>query len=439
LRGPAYVHKRAAVLLDRYGITPAKAVDRVEGLIATLAEYGCAPTLPTPGRVVQRYPQFFRHLQDAGAEIVVHGYDHVDLGVYPPTEACEQLVRAAQVFARHGIEVYGFRCPYLSCTDDLLDALPKDVFDYSSNKAIRWDVASSTGVRNAATILDVLHRLYRPTSSLDAVCTPWTRSNMVEIPVCLPDDLELHDGLHLGREGMTQAWSQILHRTHRRGELFVLLFHPELAWHCQQPLVTVLREAEGLQPPVWVARLRDISNWWREKSRFTVAVSHTSAGLHISFTCSERATILVRGLGTCGPERVRCPEPFVPGPKDQGPVEGWDGAYYQLRTRALHVPAEPRPFVGLPVNAPKRIVSFLREQGYILDTGETAARCGTYIDAATLAGLTSEVELINYIEASAGPLVRYWRWPNGAKSAMCVTGDLDALTLLDYASRLFVR
>jgi len=477
LRGPAYVHKRAAVLLDRYGITPAKAVDRVEGLIATLAEYGCAPTLPTPGYIVQRYPQFLRHLQDAGAEIAVHGYDHVDLGVYPPTEACEQLVRAAQVFAHHGIEVYGFRCPYLSCTDDLLDVLPEGVFDYSSNKAIWWDVASSTGVRNAATTLDVLHRLYRPTSALDTVCTPWTRSNVVEIPVCLPDDLELHDGLRLGPEGMTQAWSQILHRTHRRGELFVLMFHPELAWRCQQPLMTVLHEATRLHPPVWIARLRDISNWWREKSSFAVAISHTPAGLHISFTCSERATILVRGLGTCGPERARCPEPFVPGPctgppwvlghctvrsstvpkplvlwpkdtgdqgsgtvpKDQGPVEGWDGAYYQLRTRALHVPAEPRPFVGLPVNAPKRIVSFLREQGYILDTGETAARCGTYIDAATLAGLTSEVELINYIEASAGPLVRYWRWPNGAKSAMCVTGDLDALTLLDYASRLFVR
>jgi len=416
-------------LLDRYGITPSKAADRVEGVIATLAEYGCAPTLPTPGRVVQRYPQFIRHLQDAGAEIAVHGYDHVDLGVYPPAEACEQLVRAAQVFARHGIEVHGFRCPYLSCTDELLDVLPKGVFDYSSNKAIGWDVVSSTDAHNVNTTSDVLHRLYRPTSARDAVCMPWTRSNVVEIPVSLPDDLYLHDGLHLDPEGMTQAWSQILHRTHRRGELFVLLFHPELAWRCQQPLVTVLREATRLQPPVWIARLRDISNWWREKSSFAVAVSHTPAGLHISFTCSERATILVRGLGTCGSERVRRPEP----------VEEWDGAYYQLRTKALHVPAEPRPFVGLPANAPKRIVSFLREQGYILDAGETATRCGTYMDAATLAKLTTQVKLISYIEASPGPLVRYWRWPGGAKSAMCVTGDLDALTLLDYAFRLFVR
>ncbi len=415
------MHRRAAILLDRYGFTPSQAADRVESLIAALAEHGCAPTFPTPGRVVQRYPLFFRHLQDAGAEIAVHGYDHVDLAVYPPTEASEQLMRASQVFARHGIEVSGFRCPYLSCTDDLLDALPKGAFDYSSNKAIWWDVVASTGNHNATMTLDVLHRLYQPTSALHGVCTPRTRSNLVEIPVCLPDDLELHDGLQLGPEGMTQAWSQILHRTHRRGELFVLVFHPELAWRCQQPLITILGEARSLRPPVWIARLRDISSWWREKSSFAVAISHTPAGLHISFTCSERATILVRGLGPCGSEYL------------------WDGAYYRLKGRELNVTSKSRPFVGLPADTPKRVVSFLREQGYILDTGETSTRCGTYIDAATLAGLTSDVELVRIIEASVGPLVRYWRWPGGAKSAMCVTGDLDALTLLDYASRLFAR
>jgi hypothetical protein len=107
-----------------------------------------------------------------------------------------------------------------------------------------------------------------------------------------------------------------------------------------------------------------------------------------------------------------------------------------LSTRELDIPAEPRPFVGLPASTPEQTVSFLEEQGYILDSGETATSCGTYIDAATLARVTTEVELINHIEASSGPLIRYWRWPDGAKSAMCVTGDLDALSLLDYALRL---
>lgn len=424
LRNPGYVYKRAVILLDRYGTTPFRIVNQVQGCIAALAEYGCAPTLPTPGRVVRRYPRLIRSLQDAGAEIAVHGYDHVDLCAYPPSEASEQIVRAARVFDHYGISVHGFRCPYLRCTDELVNALPKGMFDYSSNNAIWWDVVPATDADHATTVLDTLQRFYRPRSAHDTVVTPWMRSNMVEIPVSLPDDLQLHDGLRLGPEGIAQAWSRILHRTHQRGELFVLMSHPELASHCQRPLMTLLRDAVQLQPPVWIANLRDISSWWREKSSFAVAVSRAPTGLHISFTCSERSTILVRGLNTCG---------------SHGSEDRWDHAYYQLRTRDLYVPADSRPFVGLVAHTPRHIVDFLQEQGYILDTGETATRCATYIDAATLVGLANEAELIDYIETSAGPLVRYWRWPGGAKSAICITGDLDALTLFDYASRLFVR
>jgi hypothetical protein len=421
VRGPAYVYRRARMLLSRYGITPSEAMDRVQSCVSALTQHGCAPTLPTPGRVVQRYPRFMRQLQSAGAEIAVHSYDHVNLAARTPNEARRQLVRAAEVFAHHGIEVYGFRCPYLSATDDLLDAVPAGVFDYSSNKAVWWDVDSPTPAQERSTTPEVLHRLYKPTPAVHMLCTPRTRPNLIEIPVSLPDDLELHDGLGLDLEGMTQAWSEILHRTHQRGELFNLVFHPELARSDLQPLVTIVLEAKRLQPPVWIARLRDVSNWWREKSGFGAVTSYTPAGLRISFSCSERATILVKGLET----------------RDSGRV--WDGMYREIKTKELHVPADSHPLVGLPADAPEGVVSFLREQGYILDTGETAPRCGTYIDAATLARLAREVELVHHIEASTGPLVRYWRWPDGAKSAMCITGDLDALTLLDYAYRLFAR
>lgn len=420
-RGADYVGKRAAAVLERYGIAPGRAARRAEDLVEALAELGCAPTLPTPARVVERHPQLIRRLQEAGAEIAVHGYDHVDLAAYSPAEASRQLVRAAEAFSGHGIEVHGFRCPYLSYTDGLLDALPQGVFEYSSNRAFGWGVVSGNGDHKSTRVSDVLDRLYKPTSPAHVVCVPSVRSGMVEIPVSLPDDLELYEALHLGPKGMAEAWGQILHRVHERGELFGLLFHPELGWSCQQPVAAVARQARRMRPRVWVARLREINSWWREKATFGVAVSGSSAGLDISFECSERATILARGPGPWHRERV------------------WDGGYRRLEADSLRVPAEPRPFVGLPADAPERVVSFLRQQGYIVDTSDKARRCATYLDTATLATLTSQVELVGHIEASPGPLVRYWRWPNGARSALCVTGDLDALTLLDYASRLFAR
>lgn len=78
LRGAGYVGDRAVIVLSRYGITPSKAADRAENCVAMLTENGCSPTFPTPGYVVQRHPRFIRRLQDAGAELAVHGYHHVD-------------------------------------------------------------------------------------------------------------------------------------------------------------------------------------------------------------------------------------------------------------------------------------------------------------------------------------------------------------------------
>jgi peptidoglycan/xylan/chitin deacetylase (PgdA/CDA1 family) len=388
-----------------------------------LAEHGCAPTFPTPGRVVERHAPFFRDLQSAGVEITVHSYDHVDLRDYSLDQAAQQLLKAADAFDRHQIEFCGFRCPYLGWSEDVLDVLPPGVFVYSSNKAIDWDTApAGVGGGEGPASSAVLERLYQPASALDIVCTPWTYpSGIIEIPVCLPDDLELLDNLGLGPDGVTEAWGEILRQTHLRGELFVLMFHPELAWRCREPFAQLLGRAQKLGPHVWLARLCEIAGWWQESARFSVRPTHTVEGLQLDFDCTDRATILVKGLNL------------------DASVTVWDGAYSRLRARRLEVPAQPRPFVGLPADAPERIVSFLREQGYILDTGDTAPLCATYLDTNTLAGLDSDVALIEAIEVSPGPLVRYWRWPDGAKSALCISGDLDALTLLDYADRLFAR
>jgi hypothetical protein len=423
LRGAGYIQRRTAALLGRYGITPSKAIDRVTEGVDWLAELGCSPTFPVPARVIQRNPRFFQQLQEAGVELAVHGYDHVALAEYPPAEASNQLAKAAGVFARHGIDYHGFRCPYLSCTSDLIKALPEGLFDYSSNRAIEWDVvpAAEEPVAQPA-IAEVLQRVYKPAPASQVVSVPAITSNIniLEIPVNLPDDLELHDARCLDAEAMGEAWSQVLIRTHQRGELFVLMYHPELMDQCCQPLSAVLNLASSLSPSVWIARLCDISSWWREKAQFSVTLQSAKCELHLSFDCSERGTILIRDIA------ADC-------------QQQWDSRYHRLFTPYLDVPVEPRPLLGVYPEAPARTVSFLQEQGYLLDSGQSANQCAIYLDARTLHRLDNQVELVRHIEESRGPLVRYGRWPDGAKSALSITGDLDALTLVDYASRLFIR
>jgi peptidoglycan/xylan/chitin deacetylase (PgdA/CDA1 family) len=446
LRGPRYAAQRAGILLGRYGIAPDHAMTRAQSIVAALSERGCSLTYPTPGRVVEQHPAFFRRLQAAGAEIAVHSYDHLDLATYPPAQASEQLMRAAAAFARHGIEAHGFRCPYLRYTEDLFRALPRGAFGYSSNRAIWWDVIPPNQAGHATSIMEVLRGFYKPESALDTVCIPRMRDaagtgpGIVEIPVCVPDDLQLHDGLHMDADGIARVWHVMLGHIHQRGEIFDLVFHPELAQLCQAPLLAAVEEARRLQPGVWIALLRDVADWWREKAGFGVtatewecspAVQQTrnaARRLRVTFTCSPRATVLVKGLEVGDLARP------------------WDGTYKELKVREVDLPADPRPFVGLPAEAPAGIASCLRELGYLLDTSRTATYCGIYLDAATLAcftrpetGQVDEVRLVEAIESSPGPLVRYGRWPEGAKSALAISGDLDALTLFDYASRLVVR
>ncbi len=419
-RGPKFVYCRAAKLLGRYGVASSAAARRIDSCMATLDSLDCPVTFAVPAVILERYPRFIRHLQDAGVEIAVHGYQHINLNALPTVEARNQLVKAAETFRRTGIEVRGFRCPYIGCRDELLDTLPSGLFDYSSNRAICYDEMLDLNGSKRSVEFDVLDRFYDAKAGSTTVSMPWMRSGMLEIPICVPDDIQLHDGLHLGVEGVTQVWRQILHLTHRRGELFTLIFHLELASLCEESLGGLLEEARRLRPPIWIVRLREICDWWKEKANFGVHVSETLEGLRLDFDCSPRATVLARGLHAGTEEQI------------------WDNGYQRVTAKSLNLPADPRPFVGLAESVPGSVATFLREQGYILDAGETAARCTTYLDANVLSNLAGEVALINYIEDSPMPLVRYWPWPDGARSAMCVTGDLDALSLVDYASRLFV-
>jgi len=250
----------------------------------------------------------------------------------------------------------------------------------------------------------------------DEVSVPSVELGVVEIPASLPDDLLLHDGLHLGVDGTRHTWLEILRETHRRGELFNLVFHPESFSVLRPAIEAVLIETGTLSPSVWIARLRDVETWWREKAEFAFEVDDQK----IEFQCSDRATILTRGIDTAVPTRP------------------WDGGYALLESRTLALDGPTRPLLGIAPETSQRAVDFLAEQGYLLDRSKHAADCGVMIDQSVVERARTAAGLVRYIESTTSPLVRYWRWPNAMRSALCVTGDLDALSLVDYSQR-FVR
>jgi peptidoglycan/xylan/chitin deacetylase (PgdA/CDA1 family) len=203
-RNPRYVALRLVALLRRYRITSRTGRHRLVRCVQLLARRGCRPTFPVPGVLVERHPRFFRQLEQMGAELALHGYDHVDFRSLSPAEATTQFGRAAASFSAAGVDFRGFRCPYLSCTEELADAVPEDRVRYSSNRAIWWKTPFELDRRESA-VFTTLRNFYRPKSAEDVVSVPRLEGERVEIPVPLPDDLQLVDGLVLGEAGRERA------------------------------------------------------------------------------------------------------------------------------------------------------------------------------------------------------------------------------------------
>ncbi|MCK5620360.1 MAG: hypothetical protein KAJ17_13215, partial [Candidatus Krumholzibacteria bacterium] len=50
--------------------------------------------------------------------------------------------------------------------------------------------------------------------------------------------------------------------------------------------------------------------------------------------------------------------------------------------------------------------------------------------------LETVLDCVARLRACPGPLLRFGAWPHGNRSALAVTGDIDALTIWDFVHRL---
>ncbi len=381
-RSPMFMLQRGRSLMEHYGVSPNKAIQRIDALMDSFVQFGCSPTFPVPGRVIEAHPDYFRSLQARGAEIAVHGYNHVDLNTYSPKNAAKQLQRAFEVYQENGIAAKGFRCPYLSSSDALLGALPVGLFRYSSNKAIRWNLEELKGGDYDPVVFETIGRFYNAKDASDLRCLPWIQSGLVEIPVSVPDDLQLKDGLGYSQENLAKVWISILEKTYQNGEIFNLMFHPELAAYCQQPFSELLKIARAYKPKVWVARLHEISDWWWEKSNLKIGLKNLPNGsIYVTLPESSRARWLVKNIDL--PDSIT-----------------WSRKYHRLLGREFIISDVSRPFIGVDPIIPDWLVEKLENQGYILDRSATANQCSIYITIETLEKFTTEAAIVDMIEAS---------------------------------------
>jgi hypothetical protein len=128
----------------------------------------------------------------------------------------------------------------------------------------------------------------------------------------------------------------------------------------------------------------------------------------------------------------------VPRPADVDGAAPWADGYVRPAAANFEVASGGRPFVGVDPRSPAGVSAFLREQGYVVEDAPSPATHTVHLARDRFERI-DELPLLEELEGAGGPLVRLGRWPDGAKSAVAVTGDVDALTVWDYAARFLGR
>lgn len=416
-RGARFILKRAQKLRERYDFNPGKAISRIQDCVDKLINFGCYPTFFVPGVVVKRNASFIHELQEKGCEIGVHGYQHIDMRSIPPQRANKQLEKSVDLFRKVDLQWDGFRCPYLSISDGLIQNLEPGLFNYSSNRAITWiDPVSNDHQKNL--LFETIGGFYQPTLAQSSLSLPFYEETILEIPVSVPDDLQMRDGLDYTPEEILASLLKTFKQIHQRGELFNLMFHPELASLLIEPFVEVLNGLQNIQDRVWIARLKDISGWWKEKDDQKINIERSDGEFHLVIEPQQRATMLQKGLNNH----------FL--------TSDWDENYQRILEKRIVLSKDYLPLIGVSLDSPDWVTEALSRKGYIVVNLEDWVDCTIKVNNQFLNGCNNSVEFISSIEELDVPLLRFWPWPDGCRSALCLSGDLDALSLIDYATRL---
>jgi peptidoglycan/xylan/chitin deacetylase (PgdA/CDA1 family) len=420
-RGIKNLLLRIISIFRRFGFTPKSFENKLERYFTAARSLGCRPTFAITAVTLARHPAFIRKLSRQGAELSVHGYIHTDYGLLSAGEQKRHFQKAIKVFQKCRIPFVGFRAPFLRINGNSPETLGSLGFVYDSSHPIHWEVIERS--RYAADLWGQYDRLleyYKQRESRHYLSLPRYTGNFLEIPVSIPDDEMMIDRLGItDKEEISRVWLAMLQKTYERGELFTMSFHPERVAYCEEAMRSVLRRAGELRPHVWVATLREIAAWWAERDKYSLELTLEGGDRYrVKARCNDRATILVRNC------RVNTE------------TTDWGFGYRAVPARDFVLESPLPPVVGVGLDSSPAVLGFLKREGYLAARSSRPEDYGIHLGHLEKFREIDEKPLADVLEKATAPLVRYWRWPDAARSALSVTGDIDSITLTDFGLRI---
>jgi peptidoglycan/xylan/chitin deacetylase (PgdA/CDA1 family) len=422
--------RRLWTVFTRFGFSEIPTRRALYTIVDALQPCHAAPTFFIPAVVLNRHSALIADLTSHGAEIGIHGYVHNDYRLLTESDQYKQTRQAISVFKDRQIPYRGFRNPYLGWTEASQHIFDRVGLAYESNHAVLHDVI------NLDSLSPTIKSGYEKSQALfQAIpCTRYTlrphfEGTLLSIPVSIPDDEMLVDRLRMtNAEKVGRIWCTIMQHVYDLGGLYTLNLHPERALLCKRALDTLLSYVCQQPLPVWVARLEDITQWWKERSQFRLHITPQAADRwNIEAICPSGATLLARRLIV----------------EDQR-TSFWYGADERVQARCFTVRASQCPCIAVSPQTPQQVADFLLEQGYptVRCAQEEAHTYAWYLDMPEGLGATREHHrqrcnaLLNNVEQQEAPLLHFGCWPDGSRAALAVTGDIDSVTIQDFFLRI---
>lgn len=423
--------RRLHTVFTRFGFSERASRQALFTLLQTLRPYDSSPTFFIPAVVLQRHPRLLAEIAQAGAEIGIHGLVHNDYRTLSAEQQYEQTQQAIGIFTRVQLSYAGFRNPYLGWTDDSLEVFRRLGFGYESNEAVFHDVV------DLATFSPLLRdgfarslKLFQAIPCTSYTLRPHCEGTLLRIPTCIPDDEMLFDRLRVVDPGeVGRIWSAIMLRVYAQEGIYTLNLHPERGVLCKRALEKLLECASSQELPVWITRLGEVADWWRERRAFRFSFTPLEARRwRVQADCTARASVLGRYLTL----------------EDQ-PLLAWYGDERRIEAREFVVRAEQLPCLAFSERTPAEVEQFFAEQGYAFARGVSEAErtnYAYYLDLPAGLGASREEqirlrgELLQKIESLAVPLLRFAYWPQGQRAALAISGDIDSVTIQDFFLRI---
>ncbi len=406
-------------ILKRYGFNERRMKENIRLFVEDCNQFGICPTLPTLAQVLENNMDFFTQFDADQVEIALHGFYHQDYPSLSRIEKKELINMAFMAFQRARLPISGIRFPYFRTDEESLRILSDLPIEYDNSYPFWWEVGGWE-LKESERVLEKMRAQYLPVNPSDDFVIPRHIGSLVQIPVSLPDDDLLVDRAGLRPlTAVVDIWKKILTLTVDRGELFVLILHPERYSMLRRPFQQLLQVVRARQDTIWVAPLRDIARWW--KKRFTVWVEYGFNGNHLLKMRIKRPRELnYRFYNFEISKNVKL----------TGILQS------DIVLEEFETPMKTYPVIGVGEETSNEFRNMLMNLGFWVDEEPgTPELYSVYFERDP--EMSSPYQwLEDFLAGLTGPLLRFNFWPEKYTAAFAVTGDIDAMKVQDFFSRL---